>query len=130
MPQAHWSERLLEFDRVREMLLGYCGSEPGRERVSTLSPATDLVWIARQQELAAEVRRFLQAGGSFEFHGLTDSRELLKKARIAGAALEIDELRTVLLLADRADEWRAIALNPPAALEDGWPAVRELSEQL
>jgi DNA mismatch repair protein MutS2 len=130
MPQAHWSERLLEFDRVREILLGYCGSELGRQRVSTLSPSTDFQWIARQQELADEVRRFLQTGGSFEFHGVTDSRELLKKARIAGATLEIDELRAALLLADRADEWRAIALNPPASLEGGWPAVRELSEPL
>jgi DNA mismatch repair protein MutS2 len=130
MPQAHWSERLLEFDRVREILLGYCGSELGRQRVSTLSPSTDLQWIARQQELANEVRRFLQTGGSFEFHGVTDSRELLKKVRIAGATLEIDELRAALLLADRADEWRAIALNPPASLEGGWPAVRQLSEQL
>jgi DNA mismatch repair protein MutS2 len=130
MPQAHWSERLLEFDRVREILLGYCGSELGRQRVSTLSPSTDFQWIARQQELAGEVRRFLQTGGTFEFHGVTDSRELLKKARIAGATLEIDELRAALLLADRADEWRAIALNPPASLEGGWPAVRNLSEQL
>jgi len=130
MSQAHWSERLLEFDQVREILLGYCGSELGRRRVSTLSPSTELQWIARQQELADEVRRFLQAGGNFEFHGVTDSRELLKKARIAGATLEIDELRAALLLADRADEWRAIALNPPASLEGGWPAVRELSEQL
>jgi DNA mismatch repair protein MutS2 len=130
MSQAHWSERLLEFDRVREILLGYCASELGRGRVSALSPSTELQWIARQQELADEVRRFLQAGGNFEFQGVTDSRELLKKARITGAMLEIDELRAALLLADRADEWRAIALNPPASLEGGWPAVRELSEQL
>jgi DNA mismatch repair protein MutS2 len=111
-------------------LLGYCASELGRRRVSALSPSTELQWIARQQELADEVRRFLQAGGNFEFQGVTDSRELLKKARITGAMLEIDELRAALLLADRADEWRAIALNPPASLEGGWPAVRELSEQL
>ena len=125
-----WSSRLLEFDRVREILLGYCGSELGRERAATLAPSTNADWITRQQELADEVRRFLQAGGGFEFHGLTDCGEQLKKARIAGAALEISELRGVLLLADRADEWRAIALNPPASLEGGWPAVHDHSERL
>src|SRR6185437_9721707 len=50
--------------------------------------------------------------------------------RISGAALEIAELREALLLADRADEWRAIALSPPAALTEGWPAVFGLSRAL
>jgi DNA mismatch repair protein MutS2 len=129
-PQPRWSERLLEFDRVREILLGYCGSELGRRRVTELEPSNDVGWISRQQELAAEILSFVQAGGNFEFHNLTDSRELLKKSRIAGASLEIGELREVLTIADRADEWRSIALNPPASLENGWPAVRELSERL
>src|SRR3954464_3089295 len=126
----YWSESLLEFERLREILLAYCGSELGRQRVVALCPTTDVAWIARQQELADEVQRLLQAGGGFEFRGLTDISELLKKSRIIGATLEIAELREVLVIADRADEWRAIALNPPASLEGGWPAVRELSEQL
>lgn len=130
VPPLHWSERLLEFDRIREMLLGYCGSELGQRRVTQLSPRNDPDWISRQQMLAEEVRRFLEADGHFEFHGLADCSDLLKKARIAGAALEIPELRHLLLLADRADEWRAVAFNPPATLEGSWPGVRSLSEGL
>ncbi len=122
-----WSLRLLEFDRVREMLLAYCGSDLGRRRVAELGPRDDVDWILRQQQLTDEVRKFLEAGGAFDFHGLTDCRELLKKAQIGGAALEIPELRELLTIADRADEWRAIALEPPASLEGGWPAIRELS---
>src|SRR5579859_578077 len=112
------------------MLLGYCSSELGRRRVAELEPSFDINWISRQQQLAAEIHGFLQTGGNFEFHGLSDARELLKKSRIAGASLEITELRETLALADRADEWRAIALNPPASLESGWPGVRELSERV
>ncbi len=122
-----WSLRLLEFDRVREMLLAYCGSDLGRRRVTELGPRDDTDWILHQQLLTDEVRKFLETGGGFDFHGLTDCRELLKKAQIAGAALEILELREVLSIADRADEWRAIALEPPASLEGGWPGIRELS---
>src|SRR5438874_6157439 len=131
MPQPpNWSERLLEFNRVREILLTYCGSDLGRQQIASLSPAIEVDWINRQQELADEVRRFLQGGGGFDFHGLADIRELLQKSRIVGAALEIAELRQALLVADRADEWRAMAINPPASLEGGWPVLRELSEQL
>lgn len=125
-----WSSRLLEFDGVREILLGYCGSELGRERSRQLAPTADRKWIDEQQQLTAEIREFLNAGGNFQFQGVTDCRELLNKSHISGAALEIAELREALLLADRADEWRAIALSPPAALTEGWPAVFGLSEQL
>src|SRR3954471_22307626 len=126
----YWSESLLEFERLREILLAYCGSELGRQRVVALCPTTDVAWIARQQELADEVQRLLQAGGGFEFRGLTDISELLKKSRIIGATLEIAELREVLVIADRADEWRAMALNPPASLEGNWQGMHALSEQL
>lgn len=122
-----WSLRLLEFDRVREMLLAYCGSDLGRSRVAELGPEVDAGWILHQQQLTEEIQKFLEAGGAFDFHGITDCRELLKKGQIGGAALEIQELREVLTIADRADEWRSIALQPPALLEGGWPAVRELS---
>src|SRR5215831_18090491 len=126
----NWSERLLEFDRLREILLAYCSSDLGRQRITSLHPVTDIDWIRWQHQLAEEVHRFLQAGGAFEFQGLSDSRPLLKKSRIAGAALEITEVQEVLRLADRADEWRAVAMNPPASVESGWPTIRQLSESL
>lgn len=126
----NWSERLLEFERLREILLTYCRSGLGRQRVASLHPVTDVNWIRGQHQLAEEVRQFLQAGGTFEFHGLTDNRELLKKSGITGAALEIAEFQEVLRWADRADEWRALAMNPPASLEAGWPAIHEVSESL
>ena len=49
-------------------------------------------------------------------HGLLDPTQLINKSRISGAALEILELRDVLLLADRAAEWREIALHPPVQI--------------
>src|SRR5262249_42521167 len=126
----HWSERLLEFDRLREILLTYCGSDLGRHRVTTLHPVTDLDWIRQQHELAEEVRQFLEAGRALEFHGLTDTRQLRKRGGSGGAALEMGELQEVLGSADRADEWLSTPQNPPASLERGWPAVRQLSERL
>ena len=77
-----------------------------------------------------ELRGYLRSGGRFDFHGLLDPTLLLHKSRIQGAALELTEIRDVLLLADRASEWREIALHHPVAIEAKWEAVRELSQNV
>ena len=51
----------------------------------------------------------------------------MDKSRIAGAALETAEIRDVVLVMDRAAEWREIALSPPAAMRVEWSAVAALS---
>jgi DNA mismatch repair protein MutS2 len=93
-----------------------------------LTPSRDRQWIEGQQQLTEELRGYLGTGGRFDFHGLLDPGQLIDKARIAGAALEIIEIRGLLLLADRAAEWREIALHPAPAIQSRWHAVHELSE--
>ena len=127
MPLAHTSARVLEFDSLRELLRGYTSSPLGSGRVSALAPATDRDWIENQHQLTAEIREFRRVGGRFEFSGLLDVSQLLDKSRIAGAALETTEIRDVILVIDRAAEWREIALSPPAAMRSTWDAVSALS---
>src|SRR5712691_1578841 len=95
------SSRVLEFDLFRDLLAAYLSSSLGKARVAKLTPTVDRPWIDRQQQLAEEARQYLVAGGSFEFSGLFDAHSLLAKSRITGAALEINELRDILLLADK-----------------------------
>ena len=66
-------------------------------------------------------------GGRFEFSGLLDTATTVEKARIHGAVLETTEIRDVVLVVDRAAEWREIALSPPAAMKVECTAVAELS---
>lgn len=151
-PLQHASKRVLEFSAVREMLRGYAQSALGQARVDTLLPTTDRTWIDRQQQLTSEVRRFLRAGGRFDFSGLLDPANMVDKSRIEGAALEAGQLRDILLVVDRADEWRHTAMSPPNAMSSGappfgpplaeggrseggkpdspWPAIRELSSNI
>jgi DNA mismatch repair protein MutS2 len=126
----HNSARVLEFDRLRELLRGYCQSELGQARVETLEASGDRAWIERQQELTSEVRQYLRAGGRFDFAGLVDPRKMLEKSRIQGAMLEVTEIRDLLTVVDRVAEWREIALHPPASLKEAWPAIEELSAQI
>jgi DNA mismatch repair protein MutS2 len=129
-PILHISERVLEFDHLRELLAVYAASPLGQQRIASLAPSLDRHWIELQQLLTEELRGYLRNGGRFDFHGLLDPTPLINKSRIQGAALELTEIRDVLLLADRAAGWREIALHPPVAIEAKWEAVSELSQNL
>jgi DNA mismatch repair protein MutS2 len=132
MPAAltHTSARVLEFDALRDLLRGYAASPLGQARIAALAPSTDGDWIASQQTLTTEIREFRRVGGRFDFAGLVEIDDLVKKSRIAGAVLETTEIRDVILLVDRAAEWRQIALHPPANMPSDWSGVRALSDQI
>ncbi len=124
------AERVLEFDHLRALLAAFAPSPLGQKRIAALAPSLDRSWIQRQQQLADELRGYLQAGGRFDFHGLLDPTVLIQKSRIKGATLELVQLRDVLHVADRASEWREAALHPPAAVSAKWEAVKELSDRI
>ncbi len=129
MPAAlvHNSARVLEFESLRDLLRGYASSILGQARITGLAPSTDLEWIRREQELTTEIREFRRVGGRFDFSGLIDVGDVVAKARISGVALEILEIRDVILAVDRASEWREIATHPPAAMRSEWRRTLELS---
>jgi DNA mismatch repair protein MutS2 len=129
-PVEHSSARLLEFETLRQLLAGYASSPLGKRRVTELLPSRDRAWIEKQHTLTAEIREFRRVGGRFEFAGLPEVDKLVDKSRITGAALETTEIRDVVLLADRASEWREIVRQPPAAMRSEWVAVTALSASI
>ena len=127
---THTSARVLEFEALRDLLRAYAASPLGQARIAALAPSTDPDWIAHQQSLTTEIREFRRVGGRFDFSGLIAIDQLVKKSRIAGAVLETTEIRDVILVVDRAAEWRDISLHPPAAMKSEWRGVRALSAQI
>ena len=123
------SAHVLEFPALLEMLAGYCASQLGKSAMTKLAPSTDVDWISRQHALTSEVRQFLRTGARFEFGGLFDAVDLLHKSQIGGAALEMDELRDVLEIAEIAQAWRHVGLKPPSGVES-WPLVEELTQRV
>ena len=121
---------MLEFPALRELLRAYTRSPLGVARVAALAPSADRAWFEEQQQLTVEVREFLWVGGGFEFHGLEDHGQLIARAAIAGAALESLELRDIVTTIERATEWRKIAQQPPAAMQQEWTAVARLSARI
>lgn len=129
MPQtlSHTSTRVLEFDLLRDLLRGYAASPLGQRLIAALQASSDRTWIEHQHELTTEIREFRRVGGNFDFSGLLDIDKRLEKARISGAALEIADIRDIVVVVDRAAEWRAISLEPSAAMRREWKAVAALS---
>jgi DNA mismatch repair protein MutS2 len=126
-PVTHTSSRLLEFESLRDLLAGYASSPLGQRRIAELLPSLDRAWIETQQQLTTEIREYRRVGGRFEFAGLPEVKKPIEKSRIGGAALETTEIRDVVLIADRAAEWREIVRQPPAAMRSEWTAVAALS---
>jgi DNA mismatch repair protein MutS2 len=129
-PLFHSSARVLEFDALRDLLRGYALSPLGQAKIAGLAPSTDAPWIVEQQELTNEIREFRRAGGRFDFSGLLEITTLAEKSRIAGAALETSEIRDVVLIVDRAAQWREIAFRPPASMRTPWQRTPELSKSI
>jgi DNA mismatch repair protein MutS2 len=126
-PVTHASLRVLEFESFRELLRGYAQSPFGQKVISELVPSTNGAWVENQQTLTSEIREFRRVGGNFDFAGLLEIGSHLEKAKIAGAALETTEIRDVVLVVDRASEWRQITLSPPTAMKTPWAMVTALS---
>src|SRR3978361_376501 len=122
------SATALEWTRLRDHLAGRTQSPLGRARVLALEPSRDLQIIERAQQLTAELRIFLAAGGTFGFGGLFDATALLDKSRIPGAALEPLELRRIAELAEHIADWRVLIAEPPDYMEGKWSAVLALSQ--
>ena len=129
-PLSQTSARVLEFESLRDLLRGYASSPLGQDLIAHLAPSTDREWIENQQQLTREVGEFRRVGGRFDFSGLLDVTKFVEKSRIAGAALETTDIRDVVMVVDRAAEWREVALNPPAAMKFEWKAVAKLSAQI
>lgn len=114
----------LEFDKLLELLRGYCGCPLGEAKVQALVPAAaEDVPVARLR-LAAEARDYLKVGqgpvGGAEsaaagiqpvrFSGFTDASEPLDKLGVEGVTLEIPEVLELLTLADLATDVRRTLL--------------------
>jgi DNA mismatch repair protein MutS2 len=120
----------LEWDRLVAFLGGYAQSAPGRAWIAALTPSADRAWIARQHALVAEMRVLSSAGAAPVIRSLFDPSDLLAKARIEGVALESEELRALIALAEEIAAWTDLIRTPPESAHDRIPELTALSQEL
>ena len=124
------SPATLEWGRFLDLLANFCHSPVGRAWALALAPSTDRDWLAREHTLVGEMRLLIALVALPPLNALFDPAELLAKSRIEGAALEADELRRLLDLADIIAAWTALLRTPPDALDGRLAALTAITEQL
>jgi len=106
----------LEFDKLLELVRGYCGCPLGEAKLLALAPETEEAVPVARLRLAAEAREYLKvirgadsaAAGiqPVRLSGFTDASEALDKLGVEGVTLEIPEVLELLTLADLATDVR------------------------
>ena len=129
LPLAESSSIALEWPRLREHIAAKAVSPLGRAFTSALEPSTDIEWITAQQTRTAEMRAFLNSGGSFDFHGLLDPAALLDHARVPGSALDALEILSLLNVVERVAAWRNLFTSREVSVRPG-NAIQALSADL
>ncbi len=118
--------RVLEFDKIREMLAACCACSLGKRRARALRPSQDAAWIVERLKETTEARKAVAHHGAPPFGGLRDVGELLQKAG-AGRVLEGEELRHV---ADALRAARRVKGYIDETPEDEFVRLRAIAEGL
>jgi DNA mismatch repair protein MutS2 len=130
IPEAVAANAPLEWEKFVAFLGAYAQSAPGRGWITALTPSASRAWIARQHALVAEMRVLLSSGFIPVLRALFDPTDLLAKARIEGVALESEELRALIALAEEIAAWTDLIRMPPEAARDRIPELTALSQEL
>ena len=83
---------VLEFDRLLAAVAGRAASEEGAARVRALRPATDRVWIEREQTRVFAARALVAGEVGWSPAGVPPARRALERLRVEGAFLAADDL--------------------------------------
>jgi len=94
------SFKVLEFDRIRALLLQQVGSALGRERLEGLHPLVEPQAVRLALARTGEGVALLKAVGRQPYHDLLDPREALAGARVRGSHLEPRALADVASLVE------------------------------
>ena len=87
--------KVLEFDKIREVLSKHCFSEMGRELAISIFPTKDKEIAEKEIRQTTELKEILLYEEKFPLSSMEDIRASLKKAEKEGADLEPKELLNI-----------------------------------
>jgi DNA mismatch repair protein MutS2 len=88
-------EQKVGFDRIRGQVAGMCTTTGGREKLGAEIFSTSAEDIEKRLGLCDELRQVLVLEGGFPSGEFTDTEDIVRKARIEGAFLDVEDIRTL-----------------------------------
>ncbi len=121
--------RILEFDKILQMLSEQCVSSLGMAEATSLTPSIHRIEVVRWQQETSEAYDYLMKSGVSPVHSFDDITASLNKARIGGMLQPKDLLACRLMLAASRGLRRALLEGcEPTSLLSGY-AVGLISEK-
>ncbi len=117
--------RILEFESVRQLLLGHVGSAPGRAHARALRPLQEASLVRAALRRTSEGCALLSGVGRQPYHDLPDLAEILPAARVAGLHLEPGALLDVASFIEG-----AVEISRQVARWEGAPSLAHLAGQV
>ncbi len=87
--------KVLEFDKIREMLSRYCLSDMGKELSSSIFPIKDKEIAEKELKETTELKEILLYEEPFPLSSMSDIRTSLKRGEAVGTYLEPKELLNI-----------------------------------
>lgn len=130
IPSPVGTSPALEWDKFVALLGSGAQSALGRAWIEALTPSSNRAWMEREHRLVEEMRALAAAGGMPQLRALFDPSEMLAKARIEGVALEAEEIRALLALAEEVAAWVELMKAPPESARDRLGELTQLSREV
>ena len=90
-----YTERALEYDKLKNLLKRYTVSQLGAAKVERLTPLSDIDEIRRSQTLCSETKQAIQVAGDIPLGGMKDISSLLRESVKPGSILDAHQLLDV-----------------------------------
>ncbi|MDR2891350.1 MAG: Smr/MutS family protein [Alistipes sp.] len=113
------------FDRVRRQVEDLCTTSAAKQKASNEGFSTSAAELSRRLGLADEVRSLIVMEGGFPAGEFVDIDAVTAKARVEGAFLETEEIRTLHTALAAVGEVTEFVMSRPVAV---CPLLRAMSE--
>ena len=117
---------VVQYPEALGVVAGYASSNLGAQALRAFEPATSKIWIETELRRVEEMAALLVRSEQWAMPRIPDVRAALRKAAVAGAALDGSELNELAVLLHAAKAVKAVVQRQ----QEHWPLLAELARPL
>lgn len=117
---------VVQYPEALGVVAGYASSNLGAQALRAFEPATSRIWIETELRRVEEMAALLVRSEQWAMPRIPDVRAALRKAAVAGAALDGSELNELAVLLHAAKAVKAVVHRQ----QEHWPLLAELAQPL